>query len=116
MTPKPTPDFVIETVAEYFGTCERAIKSKMGFNGLSETRMIIAYLLFKHTILDTVRIGSKLNRRTDYANHAIDVVIVRKKHVPEFAKKFEMAEKHLLNIHDYCHNIDRELINAPVNS
>lgn len=94
----------------------------MGFNGLSETRMIIAYLLFKHTILDTIRIASKLNRRTDYANNAIDVVIVRKKHVADFAKKFDMAERHLLNMHNYCQGIavqysdaDREIINAPVN-
>lgn len=110
-----SPDFIIETTSEYFGYCERAVKGTMRLKDLCEVRMIIAYLLFKHSILDTYRIASKMNRRSDWTNYAIDIVITRKKCIQDFSKKFEMAEKHLLELHEYCDGIDKELINAPVN-
>lgn len=92
-----TPDFIIEHVSIYLGTCSRAVLSKSRYGLICEARQISMYFSYKYYGGGYRHLSEWFNRSEWDVRHHVETCIGLFSVDKNFAKKIKMVERHLIN-------------------
>ena len=112
------PDFIIEHVSLYLGTCKRAVLSNSRRGAVCDSRQISMYFSYKFYGSSYREIGEWFNRSQWDVRHHVETCIGYMKVDDEFEKKIKMVERHLISqrIIDLAKtDIQHELVSDTVN-
>lgn len=93
-----SPDFIIEHVSIYLGTCTRAVLSPARHGLICDARQISMYFSYKFHGGGYRHLGEWFNRSEWDVRHHVETCIGYMKVDKEFAKKIKMVERHLINM------------------
>lgn len=91
-----TPDFIIEHVSIYLGTCKRAILSDSRYGTISDARQICMYFAYKSFESNYSTLSHYFNRSQWGVRYGVETVIALMSVDKEFEKKVNMVERHLI--------------------
>ena len=91
-----TPDFIIEHVSVYLGTCTRAVLSKSRYGLICEARQISMYFSYKYHGGGYRHLSEWFNRSEWDVRHHVETCIGLISVDKNFAKKIKMVERHLI--------------------
>lgn len=91
-----TDAFIMDTISNYFGICR---KSLLNHGNQVEVRQICIFLIHKYTQWDFSNISYRMQRSSTYSIWAYNRCRERRRFEPEYAKKVQMAEDHLIKMH-----------------
>lgn len=91
------PDFIIEHVAIYLGTCSRAIMSNQRTGLIADARQIAMYFSYKFHGGGYRHLGEWFNRSEWGVRYNVETCIGFMKVSKDYAKKIKMIERHLIS-------------------
>lgn len=94
---KLTPEFIIEHVSLYLGTCTRAVLSDSRLGSVCDSRQICMYFSFKYYGGGYRKLGEWFNRSEWNVRYHVETCIGYMSIDKEFAKKIKMVERHLIS-------------------